>query len=96
MVDVDAVVAALAERGYWTHPPSVDAEVLRVEIRRACRVRGIKVRTGIGRGDYLYACTPDGLPAQEPWRGAAEHAHSSGVMEDLARDALERAYRDGV
>lgn len=92
MVDAEAVAAALAERGHWTHSPLPDAELLRVEIRRACRLRGIRVRTGIGSHDYLYACTPDGLPAEEPWRGAAIHAHASGVMDDLVLQALNRTF----
>jgi hypothetical protein len=95
MPDVNAALTALAERGYWAHPPFPTSEVFRVELRRAARGRGIRVRTGINGDGYAWACTPDGMPAEEPWRGAAEHARASGVYDDLARDAVSRVSLPG-
>ncbi len=66
---------ALAERGEWVGRAGTDAEAVRAAIRREARRRGIRVRTitdAIGRP---HAVTRDGLPAEEPWRGAAEHMH---------------------
>ena len=93
MVDAATVLQALAERGTWVHSPVADAELLRVEIRRAARRRGIRVRTGITPAGYLWATTPDGLPAEEPWRGAAEHAYESGAIDALLIDAMNRIAR---
>jgi hypothetical protein len=67
-----------------------DAELVRVEIRRAARNAGVKVRTvvdGLGRP---HARTPDGWPAHEPWRGAAIHAHESGAMDAVVMQAHDR------
>ena len=61
---MDLVLQALAEHGAWHGSDDGDAELVRVEIRRAARKAGIKVRTivdGLGRP---HACTPDGWPAQ--------------------------------
>lgn len=67
-----------------------------MELRRAARRRGIRLRTGISDAGVLWASTPDGLPAEEPWRGAAEQAHESDVMGRLAADATDRAFRKGL
>ena len=63
----------LAQRGQWVGRTGGDAEAVRAEIRRAARGRGWRITTitdAIGRP---HAATRDGLPAEEPWRGAAEH-----------------------
>lgn len=93
MVDAATVLQVLAEQGTWVHAPLPDAELLRVEIRRAARRRGIRVRTGINSAGYVWATTPDGLPAEEPWRGAAAHAYESGAMDELLVDAVNRIAR---
>ncbi len=64
--------------------------MLRVAIRRATRQRGIRVRTFVDAIGRPHATTPDGLPAEEPWRGAALHAYDSGVMDAVWANALER------
>lgn len=92
MVDPELVAVALAERGFWMHGPVPDGELLRVEIRRACRRRGVRVRTGMGTQGQIWACTPDGLPGEEPWRGAAQHANDSGILDEMAADTLERTW----
>ena len=92
VTDLQQVTAALAERGLWAHGPVADGDLLRQEIRRACRARGIRVRTGVGPNGQVWACTADGLPAEEPWRGAAVHVAESGVMDEMAADVLERLY----
>src|SRR3954453_2419844 len=87
---MDLVLQALAERGVWHGSDDGEAELVRVEIRRAARKAGIKVCTivdGLGRPR---ACTPDGWPAHEPWRGAAIHAHESGAMGAAVMQALAR------
>jgi hypothetical protein len=89
---MNLVLQALAERGVWHGSADGDAELVRVEIRRAARQAGIKVRTmvdGLGRP---HACTPDGWPAHEPWRGAAIHAHESGAMGAVVTRALDRLF----
>lgn len=85
--EMEDALRALAEKGVWVRPAAADSELIRVQLRRAARRRGIRVRTGYGIDDCLVAHTPDGLPAEEPWRGAAEHVHESGV---LLRDAINR------
>lgn len=89
--DIETVLKALAELGFWKHSPFPESEMFRIELRRACRQRGIKVRTGFSHG-HLFAVTPDGLPAEEPWRGAAEHFQGSEVKADLMRAAIDAAY----
>ena len=89
---MDLVLQALAERGVWHGSDDGDAELVRVEIRRAARKAGIRVRTfvdGLGRP---HACTPDGWPAHEPWRGAVIHAHESGAMGAVVTQALDRLF----
>jgi hypothetical protein len=39
------------------------------------------------------AITPDGLPGHEPWRGAAIRTYESGMMDEMAADAIDRALR---
>ncbi len=92
--EIEAALEALAERGWWVRDAGADGDLLRVELRRAARRRGIRLRTGISDAGVLWAATPDGLPAEEPWRGAAEHAHESGVIGDLVADAIDRAFRE--
>ena len=75
--------------GAWA---SCWGRLLRREIRRACRARCIHVRTGVGPNGQVWACTADGLPAEEPWRGAAVHAAESGVMDEVGSALLERFY----
>lgn len=87
MDEIEDALRALAEKGVWVRAAAFDSELVRVELRRAAKKRGIRVRTGYGMDDCLVAHTPDGLPAEEPWRGAAEHVHESGV---LLRDAINR------
>src|SRR3954469_1647933 len=76
---MNLVLPALAERGVWHGSDDGDAELVRVEIRRAARKAGIKVRTTVDGLGRPHACTPDGWPAHEPWRGAANPAHGSGA-----------------
>jgi hypothetical protein len=73
VTEIEDALQALAERGEWHGPARGDAELVRVEIRRAARKRGIRVRTSTDAIGRPWAVTPDGLPAGEPWRGAAEH-----------------------
>jgi hypothetical protein len=93
MSDVDMALQALAELGWWVRDAGADGELVRIELRRAARRRGIRLRTGISDAGVLWAATPDALPAEEPWRGAAEHAHESGVIGQMAAEAIERALR---
>jgi hypothetical protein len=46
---------------------------------------------GLGRP---HACTPDGWPAHEPWRGAPVHAHESGAIDAVVMQALDRLRRN--
>jgi hypothetical protein len=39
------------------------------------------------------AITPDGLPCNEHWRGTAVNAYESGIIDELAADAIDRALR---
>lgn len=94
--DVDTALRVLAERGHWVGHETPDAEIVRVEIRRAARKAKINVRTSVDRRGRPHAMTPDGLPAHEPWRGAAIHAYESGVMDELTADAIDRALRRRV
>jgi hypothetical protein len=91
---MDLFVQALAERGIergiWPGSADGDAELVRVEIRRAARKAGIKVRTMVDGRGRPHAFTPDGWPAHEPWRGAATHAHESGAMNAVVMQALDR------
>lgn len=89
MSEIDDAMGALAERGLWVSKPRPDADMVRVELRRSARKRGIRIRTGINVAGYLFAVTPDGLPAEEPWRGAEEHAHQS----DAWHDSIQMAWR---
>jgi hypothetical protein len=52
---MDPVLQALAERGVWHGSDDGDAELVRVEIRRAARKAGIKVRTFVD-GARATAC----------------------------------------
>lgn len=92
MTYTDDALDALAQIGHWVGPATPEAEVIRVEIRRAARRRGIKVRTGIGSAGLVYALTPDGFPGEEPWRGAAIHAHESGAGDQMVAAALSALY----
>jgi hypothetical protein len=92
---MDLVLQALAERGVWHGGDDGDAELVRVEIRRAARKAGIKVRTIVDRRGRPHAFTPDGWPAHEPWRGAAIHAHESGAMNTVVSHALDRLLGTG-
>jgi hypothetical protein len=90
VTDRELVLKALAERGFWHGRNDGDAEPVRIEIRRAARKAGIKVRTIVDRLGRPHAFTPDGWPAHEPWRGAAIHTHESGAMNDVVSQALDR------
>jgi hypothetical protein len=94
MSEIDAAIEALAERGTWICRPRADAELVRVELRRTARQRGIRLRTGINPAGFLWASTPDGLPADEPWRGAAQHVSESDVWFDVIQDAWRRMKDD--
>ncbi len=87
-MSVEQWVTALAEIGYKSSGEIDDVPAFRGELRRACRSRGIKVRTGVTWG-HLWACTPDCLPAEEPWRGAVVHAEESGVYSESTRRLLD-------
>src|SRR3954453_14268363 len=51
VTDMDLVLQALAERGLWRGSNDGDAELVPIEIRRAARKAGIRVRTIVdGRG----------------------------------------------
>jgi len=89
---MNLVLQALAERGAWHGRDDSDGELVRVEIRRAARKAGIKVRTFVDGRGRPHACTPDGWPAHEPWRGAALHAHESGAMDAVMIHALDRLF----
>ena len=93
MSEIEEALQALAERGIWIREHGPDGELLRVELRRAAKARGIRVRTWIGADGSLRAHTPDGLPAEEPWRGAALHVHESGAMDHLIVHGLDRIWR---
>jgi hypothetical protein len=90
MDEVEQALQALAEKGIWARPAAPDSELVRVELRRAAHCRGIRIRTGYGMDDCLVAHTPDGLPAEEPWRGAAQYLYETGAMHRLVVYALER------
>ena len=92
VTDLEQVTAALTERALWVQGPSPDGDLLRGEIRHACRARGIHVRTGVGPRWASLGRTPDGLPAEEPWCGAAVHAAESGMMDEAVADLFERVY----
>ena len=91
--EIESTLQALAEWGEWHGRPSDDAELVRVEIRRAARKARIKVRTSVDSLGRPHAYTPDGWPAHEPWRGAAIYAHESGATDALYLDAIERRIR---
>jgi hypothetical protein len=93
VTDIDVVLQALAERGTWHGGEEGDAELLRIEVRRAARRAKIKVRTLVDSRGRLHAYTPDGWPAREPWRGAAIHAQGSGAMDAVVAQALDRLLR---
>jgi hypothetical protein len=94
--EIEAAILALAEQGHWIGHESPDAELIRVEVRRAARKAKINVRTVVDARGRPHAFTPDGLPAHEPLRGAVIHAEESGAMGALAVDAMERwSRRDG-
>lgn len=92
MTMIDSALQALGERGQWVGPSGPDAELTRVELRRAARRAGIRLRTLIDRRGRLHAITPDGYPAHEPWRGAAIHAHESGAESEAVAAAIERMF----
>jgi hypothetical protein len=87
--EIDVALQALAERGEWHGRAEGYAELVRVEIRRAARRRGIRVRTGVDAIGRPWAVTPDGLPAHEPSRGAAVHAPESGAEDAAIAAAME-------
>ena len=89
---MDLVLQALAERGARHGSTDGDAELIRVEIRRAAREAGIKVRTIVDRLGRLHVFTPGGWPAHEPWPGAAIQAHESGAMGAVVTQALDRLF----
>ena len=93
MSEIEVALQALAERGRWIGRECDDAEMVRVEVRRAARKAKINVRTLVDRRGRPHAFTPDGWPAHEPWRGAAIHAYESGAEGALAADVLERFLR---
>ena len=95
MSEIEVALQALAERGHWIGRECDDAEMVRVEVRRAARKAKINVRTLVDRRGRPHAFTPDGWPAHEPWRGAAIHAYESGAEGALVADVLERFLRGG-
>lgn len=90
MIDVSAALRALAERGSWVHAPSETAEAFLGVLRAAAAERGMVVHTGVSPGGMLWACTDDGLPAEEPWRGGEVHAEATGVNDEIILTELER------
>lgn len=93
MSEIEAALQALAERGHWIGCKGGDAEMVRVEVRRAARKVKINVRTLVDRRGRPHAFMPDGFPAHEPLRGAAIHAYESGAESTLVADALDRFLR---
>jgi len=73
MTEVEEAIQALADRGQWVGRTGGDPEAVRAEIRRTARRRGWRVQTFTDAIGRPHAATRDGLPAEEPWRGAAEH-----------------------
>jgi len=45
------------------------------------------LRTVVNWAGALVVYTPDGLPAEEPWRGAVEHLHATDAWMDVVRMA---------
>jgi hypothetical protein len=90
MNELSAALRALAERGSWVHQVSHGAEACLAALRAGAADRGMVVHTGISRGGMLWACTDDGLPAEEPWRGAAARAEAAGGNEEIVLSELER------
>jgi hypothetical protein len=86
--EVEEAMHALAERGFWYRRPCGNVvSQLRPELRRAARKRGIRIHVwGDARGG-LGARTLDGLPAEEPWRGAVEYLDEIGALRGIAVDA---------
>ena len=62
-------------------------------LRRAARKAKVIVRTSVDGRRTPPCHFPHGLPAHEPWRGAAIHAYESGIMDELTADAIGRALR---
>lgn len=91
---IEAALRALAELGHWVGSADGAPELLRIELRRAARQADIRLRTGVDARGRVWAITPDGLPAHEPWRGAAADALESGVEEAAALHALEQMIRE--
>jgi hypothetical protein len=73
MSEIEAALQTLAERGEWVGRTGGNPEAVRAEIGRAARRRGWRIETSTDRIGRPHAATRDGLPAEEPWRGAAEH-----------------------
>jgi hypothetical protein len=88
--EIETALQALAERGEWHGRPGDDAELIRVEIRRAARKAKINVRTSVDSLGRPHAYTRDGWPAHEPWRGAAIHAYESGAEGAAFAAVMER------
>lgn len=93
---IGAALRALAERGQWIGPADLVPELFRAGLRRAGRRVGIQLRTGIEAHGRVWAATSDGLPAHEPWRGAATHALEPGVEETVAMRGLEQLIRGSL
>jgi hypothetical protein len=91
---MDLALHALAEGGVRHGSDDGDPELVRVRIRRAARRAGIKVRTTVDGLRRPHACTTDGRPAHELWRGAAVHAHESWAMGAVVMQALDRLLRN--
>ena len=96
MIDVSGPLRALAERGSWVHQPSANAEPLLAALRRAAAERGMTVHTGVSPGGMLWACTDDGLPAEEPWRGMEAHAEAVGANDEIILAELDRLLGPGT
>ena len=95
MTELQIALRGLAERGSWVHQPSGTAEAFLEELRIAAAGRGMVVHTGISPGGMLWACTDDGLPAEEPWRGAEVHAEATGVNDEIIVAELDRLLGPG-
>ena len=90
MIEVSAALRALAERGSWVHAPSPGSEAFLRMLRSAAAESGMVIHTGVSPGGMLWACTDDGLPAEEPWRGGEQHAEATGVNDELILSELRR------
>ena len=94
MCSVEQALDALAERGFWVCGQIRDPEMFRAQLRRAARRRGIRLRTLIDRSGRPVSMTPDGLPAEEPWRGAVVHLRSTDAGHYMIQAAWQRMRRE--